>query len=116
MGHGIHYLLCIDIGVATKVLEPEAEWVDLSTPAGMAAAPYPYHISLGYNPDWDGNYLNDQELRDLRALSGMRTVFLVERVSEHHVAMLRPDHPVLQNWVVQKCHAKDWHRCFSVSM
>ena len=100
-----------------KVLEPLGGWVDLSDAEGMRAAPYPYHISLGYTTgDWAPSSLSRDEIRELRRLDGICTEFKVESISYNWTAMLDNDHWVFRVPVVAKCHAADWHCSYSVSM
>ena len=59
------------------MLEPLAGWVDLSDAEGMRAAPFPYHISLGYTSgDWAPSSLSREEIRQLRRLDGIAALAL----------------------------------------
>ena len=94
-------------------MEPLDGWVDLSNEEGMKAAPFPYHVSLGYA---QSVWLSKAELDILNSLNGVQTVFPVASISWGWVAYLDPTHEILQLPVIQKMHKTDWHKHLSVSM
>ena len=83
----------------------------------MRAAPFPYHISLGYTSGpHSPKDLSKEDIRELRRLDGLCTEFKVQSVSYNWTAMLDDDHWVFRVPAVAKCHAADWHSSYSVSM
>ena len=106
----------LGVNLRTKVLEEGPLFVHLSTPEGVLAAPYKYHISLGYWRGENAVELSDEEWHDLWDVDGVRTVFPVWYIADSCVALLKPDHFILEHPVVMKCHAQDWHNNYSVSM
>ena len=91
--------------------------MDLSDAEGMRAAPFPYHISLGYTSGpHSPKHLSKDDIRELRRLDGLCTEFKVDSVSRNWTAILDKDHWVFRVPAVAKCHAADWHTGYSVSM
>ena len=85
----------------------------------MKAAPFPYHISLGYGEgagEWQNVWLSKAELDILNSLNGVKTVFPVVNITWGWVAELDPTHEIFQLEVIQKMHEADFHYHYSVSM
>ena len=90
------------------ILEPLEGWIHISTDECVAAAPFPYHISLC--APWNAT---SDEIAALRLeVDDKEVVMVVERITLGYCAVVENAFGPF----FRMLHSRGWHSCISISM